>query len=177
MNHTVLNIYGPRARVFHDRALSKFEAKPHDAGLDLIPYFEHTNHITVKYYACYDVWSIPTGVHLMPEPGWQVMIKSRSSTPDRLAGCSVIMDTIDAGYTGEIKIRLAIPNSSSLEQRKAIQFQLLEELNFCQESLIGVAQAVILPVPSMILHLLDELPLTARGSSGFGSTDQPKKAS
>jgi dUTP pyrophosphatase len=61
---------------------------------------------------------------------------------------------IDAGYRGEVKIRMSVPLLGATEYKEGDR----------------VAQLVIMKLPWVNIEQVDELSETDRGEGGFGST-------
>lgn len=95
---------------------------------------------------------IDTGVHVAIPKGYVGFLKSKSglNVKHGLTGEGVI----DAGYTGSIVCKLY--NNSAR--------------NYHIEKGDKIIQLVILPIPDVELHLVNELQDTERGNGGFGST-------
>ena len=62
---------------------------------------------------------------------------------------------VDSGYRGELRVILLNTD---------------RERTFTIDRGMRIAQLVILPVPPVELRLVDELPESARGERGFGSS-------
>ena len=102
--------------------------------------------------------NIRTGVHIKLPTGYWGDIRSRSSTFAKRK-LFVMNGTIDEGYTGEISIFIWNPTLDAHELRNGDR----------------LAQLVIIPRIVPQLNVVEELPITDRGTSGFGSTDEEKK--
>ena len=123
-------------------AIAPTRAHPWDAGLDL--YAKEDFELT--YYHAFD-----TGVHVEIPEGFVGFIKSKSGL---MVNHGIITDgTIDAHYTGSIKVQLF--NLGPTYKVKAGD---------------KIAQLVIVPCLLPRLELVDSLEETDRGDSGFGST-------
>ncbi|HEY3918100.1 MAG TPA: dUTP diphosphatase [Stellaceae bacterium] len=98
---------------------------------------------------------VPTGLALALPPGWEGQVRPRSGLALR-HGLAVLNSpgTIDADYRGEICIILANLGSAPVTITRGER----------------IAQLVIAPVSRAEWHIVAELPATARGSGGFGST-------
>lgn len=119
-------------------------AHENDGGLDL---FSREDAII---YAG-DSWTFDTGVHMAIEPGWVGDVKSKSSM---LMNGIITDGTVDAGYTGSIRVKLF-------------------NLSRCAVSIVKgqkIAQLVIKRIATPELELVDRLEDTDRGTGGFGST-------
>lgn len=95
---------------------------------------------------------IGSGVALAIPPGYELQIRGRSSLNAK--GLVVTLGTIDSDYRGEIGV--TVVNLSGETQR------------ICAGD--RIAQGVIAPVVQAVFEAVDELPATARGAGGFGST-------
>lgn len=116
-----------------------------DAGYDL---FSREDAIV---YAG-DSWTFDTGVHMEIPQGYVGDVKSKSGM---LMKYGIITDgTVDAGYTGSIRVKLF-------------------NLSNCAVSIVKgqkIAQLVIKKIMTPALEVVDELEETERGDRGFGST-------
>ena len=97
---------------------------------------------------------VPTGLSVAIEDGLEIQIRPRSG----LAAKNMISvlntpGTIDADYRGEIKVILIN----------------LGKDNFIIKKGDRIAQMVICPIIKANFEIVDELPKTPRGASGFGS--------
>lgn len=115
-----------------------------DAGLDL-----YSREDAIIYAG--DSWTFDTGVHMAIEPGWVGDVKSKSG----MMMNGIITDgTVDAGYTGSIRVKLF-------------------NLSRCAVSIVKgqkIAQLVIKRIATPDLELVDRLDDTERGANGFGSS-------
>ena len=96
---------------------------------------------------------VATGIAISLPPGHVGRIGSRSGLSTR-HNVEVGAGWIDPDYRGEVKIELK--NFSSRD--------------FVVEEGMRIAQLIVLPFSSPELELTDELPRSARGRGGFGST-------
>lgn len=116
-----------------------------DAGYDL-----YCREDAVVYSG--DSWTFDTGVHMAIEPGWVGDVKSKSGMMTKYG---IITDgTVDAGYTGSIRVKLF-------------------NLSQCAVSIVKgqkIAQLVIKRIATPELEVVDRLEDTDRGNGGFGST-------
>ena len=99
---------------------------------------------------------IPTGIAVAIPEGFAGLVQPRSGLAAR-HGLALVNapGLIDAGYRGEIKvIAINLDPSEKFEVRRGDK----------------IAQLVIYPVPETTLREVDELPDSARGEGGFGST-------
>ncbi len=96
---------------------------------------------------------IKTGIAIKLPPGYEAQVRPRSGVTSK-TGLRVQLGTIDNSYTGEIGI--IVDNVSDHLMSYPAGFKL--------------AQLVIAPVPMVETYEIDELPVTNRGSNGFGSS-------
>lgn len=98
---------------------------------------------------------VPTGVALSIPQGWEGQIRPRSGLAVE-HGLTVLNapGTIDADYRGEIKVLLCNLGSEAVTIRRGDR----------------VAQIVFCPVARVTLQRVDVMPVTGRGSGGFGSS-------
>lgn len=124
-------------------------AHPGDAGADL-------RARTDVHLAPGERALVPTGVAIALPIGYVALIHPRSGLATR-QGLTIVNapGTVDAGYRGEISVTLL--NTDRTEPIK---------LNRGDR----IAQMVIQRVEQARFHLVDELPDSARGAGGFGST-------
>jgi dUTP pyrophosphatase len=116
-----------------------------DAGYDL-----YSREDAIVYAG--DSWTFDTGVHMEIPQGYVGDVKSKSSM---LMRYNLLTDgTVDAGYTGSIRVKLF-------------------NLSNCAVSIVKgqkIAQLVIKKIMTPALEVVDELEETERGDNGFGST-------
>ena len=98
---------------------------------------------------------VPTGLSVAIEDGLEIQIRPRSG----LAAKNMISvlntpGTIDADYRGEIKVILINLGKDNFTIKKGDR----------------IAQMVVCPIIKANFEIVDELPKTPRGASGFGST-------
>lgn len=127
-------------------------AKLGDCGLDLYNASRKLILVPPGHVA-----EIPTGVRIKIPDGHAGLIKGRSSTfyKRRLL---VIDGIIDSGYTGSLFVN--VWNPAFDEGNKPIVVEPMERL----------AQIIVVTTPTLKIVAADKLPVTERGSSGFGST-------
>lgn len=103
---------------------------------------------------------VKTGLAFEIPPGHTMFIFSRSGhgfkNATRLANC---VGVIDADFKGEVCVKLTRDNYA--DERTPL-------LNVRPGD--RIAQAMIIPVPTVEFEEVDELSETARGAGGFGST-------
>jgi dUTP pyrophosphatase len=98
---------------------------------------------------------IPTGLAIALPEGYEAQVRPRSGLAAR-NGITVLNSpgTIDADYRGEVKVILIN----------------LGEERFVVQRGMRIAQMVIAPVTRVVWNEVRDLPETARGADGFGST-------
>jgi dUTP pyrophosphatase len=98
---------------------------------------------------------IPTGLAIALPGGYEAQIRPRSGLAAR-SGVTVLNapGTVDADYRGEVKVVLANLGTEPFTVTRGAR----------------IAQMVIAPVVQAALQEVAELPETARGVGGFGST-------
>lgn len=98
---------------------------------------------------------VPTGLSIALPAGYEAQIRPRSGLAAR-NGVTVLNTpgTVDADYRGEVKIILVNLGNEPFTVTRGMR----------------IAQMVIAPVTQAMLEETDELPETARGAGGFGST-------
>lgn len=99
---------------------------------------------------------VATGVRIALPDGYAAFVVPRSGLATR-HGISIVNapGTVDAGYRGEIKVNLINTDTGS-----------------AYDVAVGdrIAQLIIMPVARATFIEVDELPDSARGDGGFGST-------
>lgn len=124
-------------------------AHPGDAGADLVS----TEAVTLApgHRAL-----ISTGVRIALPDGYVGFVVPRSGLAAK-HGITVVNapGTVDAGYRGEIKVSLL--NTDPAESYTIAPGD-------------RIAQLIVMPVPAVRFVPVDELPGSARGDGGFGST-------
>lgn len=116
-----------------------------DAGLDLYAMED-------GYIRCNQSRTFSTGTHIAIPEGSVGLVKSKSGL---MCNHGITTDgTIDAHYTGPIKVCLFNHGGSKYEVKKGDK----------------IAQLVIVPCVLPELELVDSLEGTDRGDAGFGST-------
>lgn len=98
---------------------------------------------------------VPTGLAIALPQGYEAQIRPRSGLAAR-DGVTVLNTpgTVDADYRGEVKVILVNLGDQPFTVTRGMR----------------IAQMVIAPVTQAALEETDELPATARGAGGFGST-------
>lgn len=99
---------------------------------------------------------VPTGLAVAIPAGYAGFVQPRSGLAVR-HGLSIVNTPglVDSGYRGELQV--ALLNTDRRE-------------SFVVEPGMRIAQLVVLPVPSLELVEVDELPASERGARGFGSS-------
>ncbi|MFB7916180.1 dUTP diphosphatase [Streptomyces sp. NPDC056061] len=122
---------------------------PGDAGVDLVT----TEPVEL---APGERAMLPTGVSIALPDGYAAFVHPRSGLAAR---CGVALvnapGTVDAGYRGEIKVIVI-----NLDPREPVRFERFDR----------IAQLVVQQVEKVRFHEVTELPGSARGEGGFGST-------
>ena len=98
---------------------------------------------------------VPTGLAIALPEGYEAQIRPRSGLAAR-NGVTVLNTpgTVDADYRGEVKVILVNLGDEPFTVTRGMR----------------IAQMVIAPVTQAMLEETEDLPETARGASGFGST-------
>ena len=98
---------------------------------------------------------VPTGLAIALPEGFEAQIRPRSGLAAR-DGVTVLNTpgTVDADYRGEVKVILINLGAAPFTISRGMR----------------IAQMVIAPVTQAAMVETDELPETARGEGGFGST-------
>lgn len=135
-------------RFTHPHAELPTRAHPTDAGLDLAA--SETMHIAPGV-----VTLVPTGVAVSIPEGHVGILAARSSLATKKSMTLANgVGIIDADYRGEIKIPV-IPLDGCHNLIQAGQ---------------KIAQLIIMPIAAPTVEVVSELPESARGLGGFGST-------
>ena len=128
-------------------------AHPGDAGADLVS-------AEALRLAPGERALVGTGVRLALPDGHVGFVVPRSGLATR-HGITIVNapGTVDAGYRGEIKVTL-----------------LNTDAEHAYDVAVGdrIAQLIVMPVPRARFIAVDELPDSARGEGGFGSTGYQK---
>jgi dUTP diphosphatase len=99
--------------------------------------------------------AINTGLALAIAPGFEGQVRPRSGLArDHGITCINAPGTVDADFRGAVHILLVNLGAEAVTIEPGHR----------------IAQMVIAPVVQAVLHEVDELPSTARGAGGFGST-------
>ena len=125
-------------------------AHKHDAGLDLYSPIDVVIPCNDKWYNCSA--EIDTLTHIAIPVGYVGDVKSKSGL---MMKHNIITDgTVDAGYTGSIRVKLFNHGLCDVQIQKGQK----------------IAQLVIKKIITPELDLVDSLEETERGENGFGST-------
>jgi len=141
----------------------KLKVLPHGSGLPL-PAYATADAAGVDLAAALDApvtlapgerRDVPTGIALALPAGWEGQVRPRSGLALR-HGVAILNSpgTIDADYRGEIRVILANFGSAPVTIARGQR----------------IAQLVIAPVSRAVWEVVADLPATARGGGGFGST-------
>lgn len=124
-------------------------AHPGDAGADLLTTVDLT-------LAPGERGMVPTGIAIALPAGYVALVHPRSGLAAR-HGLSIVNapGTVDAGYRGEVKVMLI-----NLDPREPIELRRGDR----------IAQLVVQRVERALFREVAELPGSARGAGGYGST-------
>lgn len=137
----------PVLRVDADVPLPAY-ARDDDAGLDL-----HAAEAVTLAPGARAL--VPTGLALAIPPGFAGLVLPRSGLALRHGlTCLNTPGLIDAGYRGEVKVLLVNLGAVSVTLQRGDR----------------IAQLIVQRVERVVLDLVTELPPSARGTGGFGST-------
>jgi len=100
---------------------------------------------------------VPTGVAVAIPPGYEGQVRPRSGLAARHGvTCLNSPGTIDSDYRGPVQVLLVNHGAEPFQVSPGDR----------------IAQLVIAPVVRATVEIVAELPATARGAGGFGSTGQ-----
>lgn len=130
-------------------------AHPGDAGADLCA--AHTVRLEPGQRAL-----VPTGVRIALPDGYVAFVVPRSGLAAR-HGITIVNTpgTVDAGYRGELKVTLL-----NTDREHAFEIAAGDR----------IAQVIVMPVCRARFIPVDDLPDSARGERGFGSTGYQTQA-
>lgn len=136
-----------------DLALPRYETE-HAAGLDLAACVPADITVAPGKRAL-----VPTGFAIALPAGFEAQVRPRSGLAAK-HGVTVLNSpgTIDADYRGEIGVILVNHGDVAFTVSRGMR----------------IAQLVVAPVAQATLTEVSELPATARGAGGFGSTGTGK---
>lgn len=127
----------------------RYPVKPGDVGFDLMAHLKVSNVIKSG-----KMDNIKTGVSIKLPDGYWAEVKPRSSTFAK-RGLIVMGGIIDSAYTGELSIFIYNPTNEDHQINNGDR----------------LAQLIVYKRIVPNLRYVDELPITERADSGFGSTD------
>jgi len=165
----IVPLNGPGAALTSVRYQEKLTRHPGDCGIDLYPCMKDPADLVITRATFGEMWTIPTGVYLLVPPDHLGWITSRSSSSEKLSGCTILDAKIDHGYTGELRIRVLTPLIPNAANRQFLR----ESIWACNATQTALAQIILVPYSRANLTLMDSLPQHHRGVNGFGSTDHP----
>jgi len=121
------------------------------AGMDLLADVEDTVVLAPRERRL-----VPTGIAVAVPAGFEAQVRPRSGLAAR-QGVTLLNapGTIDADYRGEVQVLLVNLGEEPVHVRRGDR----------------IAQLVVAPVASVTWQEVPELPASARGAGGFGSTD------
>lgn len=139
-----------------DIALPQYETEG-AAGLDLLAAIDEGETLSLAPGARH---MVPTGLAIALPLGFEAQIRPRSGLAAK-NGITTLNapGTIDCDYRGEIKVILINHGSETFVITRGMR----------------IAQMVIAPVTRATFEECDNLPETARGTGGFGSTGTGKR--
>ncbi|MEG0773590.1 hypothetical protein [Clostridium sp.] len=151
------------------QSVAPVKAHPTDAGFDLTAI---TKEVTEDYIE-YD-----TGISIkLPKKHCGLLLPRSSNSNKDLLLCNSV-GLIDEDYTGSLRFRFKRTTKTFKTIFKSFWwFSKLKKVPIeLKEYEVGdkIGQLVILPIPEIELVEEQELPITSRGTNGFGSTDKPK---
>lgn len=146
------DIYPTAIRVMNDAA-----ASPEDPAYDILA----LNDVSMMFY-------VHTGLRWTPCPQTFAILTERSSTIEKLNGGRVAQGIIDAGYTGEILIRVTCLKDELDAVLAGVELCIAEKKAIAQMITIGF----LYPGFEMVSPGNIIIPMGGRGESGFGSTDK-----
>ena len=126
-----------------------------------LPEYASAGAAGLDLYACLDAaLEIPAGEGVLVPTGWAVAIPSgyvglvRDRSSLAVQGLLTVAGVIDSDYRGEVLVAMRNAGTAPM----------------LIESGQRVAQMLIITSPQVTVEELSELPQTARGAGGFGST-------
>ncbi len=134
-----------RFKLLHENVKAPTRGHPGDAGWDL--YLPESVTLAPGLPE-----KVPLGIAVQLPSGWEMQIRPRSSASKM--GLHVAFGTVDSGYRGELALIVTKMNDNRITLDAGSR----------------IAQAVIAPIYSVHWLRVDELDLSTRGQSGFGST-------
>jgi dUTP pyrophosphatase len=111
---------------------------------------------------------VPTGIALVVDQPFVAILKEKSGLATK--GVSVHAGVVDSGYRGEVGVVMSFRDIQHVRE-DGDGYWYLDDDYFTIEPGQKIAQVMLVPVAmSKEVVELDELPNTARGDGGFGST-------
>lgn len=161
-------VSGVMAEYHAHRHAEKIKKHPTDCGIDLYP---SDIRKLDKFAASYQ-FLVGTKFHLNPPVGSFGWLTDRSSSLSKLAGAHVVDGKIDAGYTGELLVRVSCPANDIVAEQVSLA------ISDCIENKVAIAQIIVCMfiIPNAFNIFTESgliAPISGRGSAGFGSTDKP----
>ena len=152
----------------HSEAKLPVQAKPGDAGLDLVAttmmtvYKERLSSDGESPLPSAEVLYVEYGLGIAAEipHGHVGLLFPRSSVTNKDLMMKNCVGVVDSGYRGEIKARFNYLGDESKPWMKPNIYGIGER----------VAQLVIIAIPEYTTEFVDELSDTERGKGGYGST-------
>lgn len=138
-----------KIKLCNDNAVFPKKAHPTDVGYDLTC-------ISIDKKISENIIRYDTGISVSPSEGYYVEIVPRSSLSSTGYILANSVGIVDPEYTGTLKVVLIRVDKT------------LPELTLP----FTKCQLVVRRLEECILHSVDDLKLTERGSGGFGSTDK-----
>lgn len=160
---TLIHVDGLKASYHIQKHKQKVMIHPLDAGLDI--YATRSGWTTESLSKSVSLINVDTAFHTIFGPGIFAILTSRSSSITNLAGGEVLMGTIDAHYTGEIKVRIKCLTADLAEVESALGKCAIDEVAIAQMIFLQYLFPGMQPKPSSLSGI-------TRGDKGFGSTDR-----
>ena len=147
-------------RLYPDAILPSY-AKDGDAGMDVIAFAKDNGGAYSYLLSPGTRRLIPTGIAIELPPYYQAEVRPRSGLALN-KGITVLNTpgTIDSGYRGEVGVILINHGNETVHISHGDK----------------IAQLVIMPVPRVVLEVVDELSDSERGEGGFGHTGDKAEA-
>ena len=142
--------------LFESEAVLPTKAYSRSAAYDLSAYMMTvaTKRALTRTISPQSTVLIPTGIGLRPPFGHVILICSRSGLAEKSVFVANGPGVVDPDYTGEIKVLLFNGGLEPCYVRHGDR----------------IAQALVVPLASLPLKVIAEMPDTERGPKGFGST-------
>lgn len=167
------NISFDPLRILHTTPLRFFKLNPNakaprkehegDAGWDLF----YCGDSSIKIRTGQTI-IVPTGIALVVDQPFVAILKEKSGLASK--GVSVHAGVVDSGYRGEVGVVMSFRSIPYIREDADGDWSLDDDY-FTIEPGQKIAQVMLVPVVmSKEVVELDELPDTARGEGGFGST-------